>query len=125
MAVARVYGAVCGIDIVLEHMQGDVWQVPTPPLLPDGKYIVEVYAEDDAGNISYAAKYLYTFDSANFTASFVPYVWQSRVVFDDFSTSANLSDYTVQVDSKFETLLLLSDFASTVKGVHDGTSVRI
>ena len=124
MAIARVYGTVCGIDIVLEHTKGDIWQVPVP-LLPDGKYIVEVYAEDDAGNISYVAKYLYTFDSANFTASFVPYVWQSRVVFDDFSAAANLSDYTVQVDSEFETLLLLSDFVSTVKGVHDGTSVRI
>lgn len=58
MAVARVFGTVDGAEVIMQYAQGDVWQVPVP-LDKDGEYVVEVIAEDEAGNQSYLAKMLF------------------------------------------------------------------
>lgn len=63
MAVMRVYGRVDGTEVVLQHMAGDRWGVPVP-LDQDGEYVVEVIAEDEAGNQSYLAKMLFIVNAA-------------------------------------------------------------
>lgn len=64
MAVMRVFGRVDGVDVVLENKQGDTWQVPVPFDI-DGEYVVEIIAEDFAGNQSYLARMMYTVDAGN------------------------------------------------------------
>lgn len=63
MAVERVFGTVDGTEVILEHTQGDIWQVPVP-LDKDGEYVVEIIAEDGAGNRSYLAKMLFAVNTA-------------------------------------------------------------
>lgn len=63
MAVKRVFGTVNGTEVVMDHAYGDVWQVPVP-MDKDGEYVVEVIAEDEAGNRSYLAKMLFAVNTA-------------------------------------------------------------
>lgn len=71
MAVARVYGTVDGVDVVLELAQDGSWSVPVP-LDQDGEYVVEIIAEDEAGNQSYLARMLYTVDAGNICIHMFP-----------------------------------------------------
>ena len=77
MAVAKVFGRVDGAEVVLEK-KGDVWSVPVPLDL-DGEYVVEIMAEDDAGNLSYITKMLYTVDAGTICVHKLPaqkYIFQ-------------------------------------------------
>lgn len=71
MAVARVFGRVDGAEVVMEQTQGDIWSVPVP-LDYDGEYVVEVVAEDEAGNQTYLSKMLYTVDAGNICIHALP-----------------------------------------------------
>lgn len=71
MAVARVIGTVDGVEVVLQYAQGDTWQVPVPLDL-DGEYVVEIIAEDEAGNQAYMARLLYTVDAGNICIHMLP-----------------------------------------------------
>lgn len=56
--VIRVYGSVNGSDVVFTSLGDDLWDVAVPKL-PGGEYVCDLYAEDDAGNIGYAATILF------------------------------------------------------------------
>lgn len=71
MAIMRVYGRVDGVEVIMQCAQGDVWQVPVP-LDQDGEYVVEVIAEDEAGNRSYLARMLYMVDAGNICIHALP-----------------------------------------------------
>lgn len=71
MAVKRVFGRVDGIEMVLNHETGDRWNVPVP-LDVDGEYVVDIIAEDEAGNQSYMAKLLFCVDSSMLCVSIQP-----------------------------------------------------
>lgn len=71
MAVSRVFGRVDGAEVVMEQTQGEIWQVPVP-LDQDGEYVVEIIAEDEAGNQSYMAKMLFAVNTALLCAHMIP-----------------------------------------------------
>lgn len=71
MAVARVFGRVDGVEVVLNKEEGDRWSVPVPLDL-DGEYVIEIVAEDEAGNQTYLAKMLYTVDAGNICIHALP-----------------------------------------------------
>ena len=53
--VKRVFGKVDGIEVNYDHSKGDWWNVPVP-LDIDGEYVIEVIAEDEAGNQSFITR---------------------------------------------------------------------
>ena len=71
MAVARVFGRVDGAEVILQQAGGDRWNVPVP-LDIDGDYVVEIMAEDEAGNQTYLSKMLYTVDAGNICIHALP-----------------------------------------------------
>ena len=71
MAVTRVFGRVDGAEVVMQQAQGDIWSVPVP-LDQDGEYVVEIIAEDGAGNQSYMAKMLFCVDSSGLCIQVLP-----------------------------------------------------
>lgn len=71
MAVAHVFGRVDGAKVVLNKEDGDRWSVPVPFDF-DGEYVVEIIAEDEAGNQTYLAKMLYTVDAGNICVHALP-----------------------------------------------------
>lgn len=60
--VTKVYGKADGLDVVFTHVEGDKWKASVPPDL-DGEYVVDLYAEDEAGNIGYTATVLFLIDA--------------------------------------------------------------
>ena len=51
--VKRVFGRVDGCEVELNRSEGDWWNVPVP-FDTDGEYVVEILAEDEAGNQVYS-----------------------------------------------------------------------
>jgi hypothetical protein len=61
--VKRVYGTLDTTDILFSfNSDSGLWET-TVPEHEEGVYIVEIYAEDEAGNVAYMATALFTFDS--------------------------------------------------------------
>ncbi len=56
--VIRVYGSANGVDITFTPIGDDRWEC-TVPKIPSGEYVVDLYAEDEAGNVGYAATVLF------------------------------------------------------------------
>lgn len=61
--VERVYGTVQGIEVNFPLKGGNIYFIEFPPGM-SGKLIVEVYAEDKAGNVSYCNTLLCIVDSS-------------------------------------------------------------
>ena len=55
--VVKATGKVDGKEVIFERAEGDLWKVTIPYDL-DGMYVVEVTAEDEAGNIAFCTKLL-------------------------------------------------------------------
>lgn len=62
--VTRIYGMIDGIEVQFQKMEEGLYKVEFPRKLESGNYIVEVYAEDDAGNKSYCSTMICTIDAS-------------------------------------------------------------
>lgn len=60
--VKKVFGKVNGQEVKFDQVEGNAYQVEFPSALDSGNYIVDIFAEDDAGNISYLNTLLCTID---------------------------------------------------------------
>lgn len=60
--IKRVYGTADGTDIIFAYDEPSGRWETTVPRDADGRYIVSLWAEDFAGNISYYATVLFTVD---------------------------------------------------------------
>ena len=69
--VTRVYGKADGAEVIFYHETGDIWKVDVP-WKSDGKYITEVFAEDEAGNVAYLCKMLFVISGHELQASVLP-----------------------------------------------------
>lgn len=81
--VKRVFGRANGTEISFERKGGDRWEAIVPSNL-EGEYIVELYAENDAGNITYFCKSLFVVSGHELHAYVVP---------QGFSVDAGMADY--------------------------------
>ena len=94
--IKAVYGSCNGTDIIFEHTGADQWSVPVPG--NDTKYIIDIYAEDDAGNISYVSKYIYYWDGSSFQAIFKPFEYQTEILSYKYTS--------LLMDCEYQTVLL-------------------
>lgn len=69
--VTRVFGKVDGTAVIYDHTEGDRWEVPVP-FDDDGEYIVEIIADDDAGNQTFLVRMLYTVDAGTVCICILP-----------------------------------------------------
>lgn len=53
MVVVDVWGRVEGRDVEFFHGEGDTWTARFPSTVT-GRYIIEIWARDDYGNVGYA-----------------------------------------------------------------------
>lgn len=67
--VVAVWGKIDGNDVVFSRGEGDKWNA-TIPLSTAGQFVVELWAEDDAGNRAFFARVLVTFDPLTLKMSF-------------------------------------------------------
>lgn len=69
--VKRVFGKIDGMEVEYYHQKGDWWNIPVP-LNKDGQYIMEVIAEDEAGNQCFITRLLYTVKNENICVHQLP-----------------------------------------------------
>lgn len=86
--VARVYGTVNGNKTVFSNTGGNCWEVAIPAN-GNGECVVEIWAEDDAGNVSYMATMLFTTYGHQMRCYIVP---------RGYSGESNCQEYKVEVD---------------------------
>lgn len=92
--IAHVYGRIDGKYIELESEGGNRW-ISTVPFNSAGEYIVEIIAEDDAGNISYFSKMLFVIDAKSLCAHVIdilPY-FTTMVSDNGYKTEFFLTDF--------------------------------
>lgn len=77
--VKRVFGRIDGVEVNLTHDNGDQWSVLVP-FDKDCQYVVEILAEDDAGNQSYIAKLLYIVDIQTLTAKLLEFPYYGELI---------------------------------------------
>lgn len=82
--VTRVSGRANGTEISFEQKGRDGWEAAVPGNL-EGKYTVELYAQDDAGNQTYVCTTLFIISGHEV---------QGYVVPRGFSVEAGAKDYT-------------------------------
>jgi hypothetical protein len=105
--VRRVYGKVDGIEVALKYTQGDRWSVQVP-LDSDGEYIIEVLAEDEAGNVSYMAKMLFVVNGSMIRQYLIPLPYFAELLHGYNSYLIN-SDSIVTVQPKNITSTVLEN----------------
>ena len=57
--VTRVWGKADVFELVFSLSKSDHWEASVPADLEDGQYIIELYCEDDSGNMGYWTGVLY------------------------------------------------------------------
>lgn len=94
--IVKVSGKIDGKEVIFERSEGDQWNVAVPYDL-DGMYVVELTAENDAGNIAYCTKMLLIVDPATLCVRLVPLDYMVEVVSEEYETHIIPEDYLVEV----------------------------
>lgn len=94
--IVKVSGKVDGQDVIFERSEGNQWNITVPYDL-DGMYVIEVTAENDAGNIAYCTKMLLIVDPATLCVKLVPLDYMVEVVPEEYETHIIPEDYLVEV----------------------------
>ena len=69
--VTRVFGKAGQYDLEFTKTPEGLWTAAVP-FVESCEYVIDLYAEDDAGNVSYYATYLLTFDSSKLQVEMMP-----------------------------------------------------
>lgn len=77
--VKRVFGKIDGIETVFEFSHGNTFKAAVPFDL-DGEYVVEIIAEDEAGNRSFVTKMLFCFHPGGITAKVLTDAFFAKVI---------------------------------------------
>lgn len=94
--IVKVSGKVDGQDVIFERSEGNKWNITVPYDL-DGMYVIEVTAENDAGNVAYCTKMLLIVDPATLCVKLVPLDYMVEVVPEEYETHIIPEDYLVEV----------------------------
>ena len=94
--IVKVSGKVDGQDVIFERSEGNQWNITVPYDL-DGMYVIEVTAENDAGNVAYCTKMLLIVDPATLCVKLVPWDYMVEVVPEECETHIIPEDYLVEV----------------------------
>ena len=93
--IVKVSGKIDGKEVIFEKADGDQWSVMVPYDL-DGMYVVELTAENEAGNIAYCTKMLLIVDPATLCVKLVPLDYMVEVISEDYKVTVIPEDYAVE-----------------------------
>lgn len=103
----KIEGQPVAFELVRQEGRTSVFTAEVPTTL-DGEYVVELTAEDDAGNIAYICKYLVTIDLTNLCVHLMPledYVMIDQDLgyeLEDVSGTCNIIDVSIGYDLQNE-----------------------
>lgn len=96
MAVSRVIGTVDGVEVIFAQKEGDRWEVPVPAD-EDGEYVVEIMAEDEAGNRAYMAKMLFMVNRALLCTHVKPFPYYAVLAGEQFEVALQPPRFRVSI----------------------------
>lgn len=100
--ITRVYGSVEGHEVALTRTDDGSWICIVPKTV-DGEYAVELYAEDDAGNVSYFANMLFEVRATHVTAMFIYSRYNTINAKQVYSSRVSTTDYEMRMTECSET----------------------
>ena len=80
MTVGSVMANINGYISYCTHVGGDTWNITAPPNFPDGSYVCEFWATDDAGNIAYTTAILWMHDGRLTCIEFIDDKYKSKFI---------------------------------------------
>jgi len=95
--VKRVVGTVDGTEVILSRTSGNRWEVPVP-LNEDGEYVVEIMAEDDAGNWTYLAKMLFAVNRALLCTHVLMFPFYAKMLQGSFEVTLFPDTFFAEID---------------------------
>jgi len=118
--IVKVSGKVDGQDVIFERSEGNQWNITVPYDL-DGMYVIEVTAENDAGNVAYCTKMLLIVDPATLCVKLVPLDYMVEVVPEEYETHIIPEDYLVEVMEEQYQVATLPDlfYVEVVYPIHE------
>lgn len=93
--VTKVIGKVDEREVIFERSDGDSWKITVPQDL-DGMYVIEVTAEDEAGNIAYGTKMLLIVDPETLCVSLQPYDYSFDIMLDEYRVGVIPDRYSIE-----------------------------
>lgn len=93
--VAQVYGKIADKTIIFDRDEKGLWKA-TVPFSASGKYVVSLYATDEAGNEAYYATILYTLDIESLTVNIY------------------VIDYAADVSQDYEAVILDNGYSACI-----------
>lgn len=107
--IVKVWGHANGTEILFENVEGDLWTTAVPAT-KDGRYVVDVYAENDYGIQAYVATVLFIYSGHKFTMKVLQKGYSANAEMDAFISKfvsqiyavsgAETSKYTGDVSTK-------------------------
>lgn len=93
--IVKVTGKVDGKEVIFDHTEGDQWKI-TVPLDLDGMYVIEVIAEDNAGNVAYCTKMLLIVDPATLCVKIVALDDTVELIREEYTVDVVNNTYEVE-----------------------------
>lgn len=110
--IKRVWGSCNSVDIIFTRTDTGRWKT-IYPVNKSGMYILELYAEDIAGNTGYLATVIFTIDLKNMCIT-IKFLEDGKARFRHYCTSGRLSD-VVKPELKFNrTVIGFRNFCADV-----------
>lgn len=112
--ITRAYGSVNGNAIILTF-DGDRWKT-TIPFNEDGEYVVEFYAEDEAGNIGYMCTIAFVVSRHEMKAYIVPRGYVAEKACREYKAYPTLEKMTAILKTRrFGAGVLQRGFAARIR----------
>ncbi len=109
--VKSLIGKANDFELIFEHVSGEEWQAATPPDAY-GQYAIELWATDEAGNVSYMASMLYLVSR---------YTLQGYLIPAEYSGLVKTDELIAMLDS-FGLAAAIAKLKEMKGGVQDGIS---
>ena len=77
--VVRLIGKVEGQDVIFTRLKGDIWTAEVPAQ-KSGRYVMELTAFDEAGNIAYCTDVLFSYDATAMKFTIEPLPYQCTII---------------------------------------------
>lgn len=94
--VTRVYGTVEGVEVIFTPSSKDIWECIIPKTL-NGEYVVELYAEDEAGNVGYFATVLFAVNAMHIITKFKVLGYASEIKVEHVHLVDHTKQYRITV----------------------------
>lgn len=93
--VTRVYGKADGADIIFSWKEGK-WKT-TIPFNDSGECAVEIYAEDEAGNVGYMCKILFVVTGHALECYLIPREIRAETSTKEYGVQININEFLTSI----------------------------